>query len=151
VEFYPIGHAIRVGYMRNGQPHLAELQVANRAQLFHDAAAPAVRADSVTHTTRLRAPSDLGMALETLPHGKGVSVIAVIPESFADQIGVDAGDVIVQLNRIDIHSRQQWEKLAAKLHAGSDLAMLLRRTADDGTVSRWLVGGTIPPPLENHP
>lgn len=148
VEFYPVGRTIRVGYMRNGQYRSAELRVANRAQLF-----PSVTglAASGKRTTALRPPADFGMALDTASGGKGVRVLGVVPGSFADEMGVNAGDLILQLNRQDVHSRKQWERLAARLHPGADVAMLLRRRDDSGAVSRWLVGGTIPPPLEDHP
>lgn len=148
VEFYPVGRSIRVGYIRNGQYHSAELRVANRAQLFPSAAAVAATGK---HPAAVRPPADFGMALETAPGGKGVRVLGVVPDSFADEMGVNAGDLILQLNRQNVHSRKQWERIARGLHPGSDVAMLLHRRDDSGAVSRWLVGGTIPPPLEEHP
>ncbi|TAN21779.1 MAG: PDZ domain-containing protein [Acidobacteria bacterium] len=148
VEFYPVGRTIRVGYTRKGQYHSAELRVANRAQLFPSAAGWAA---TRKHSAPFRPPTDFGMVLETAPGGKGVRVLGVVPGSFADEMGVNAGDLILQLNRQDVHSRNQWERTAAGLHPGSDVAMLLHRRDDSGAVSRWLVGGTIPPPLEGHP
>lgn len=149
VEFDPIGASIQVGFLRAGKLHDARLRVANRARLY-----PGATTSSAAGSIPATAPynsSNFGMVLANLAGGRGVRVEAVIPDSFADQIGVDADDVIMQVNRVSIHSRLQFQKLVATLRPGQDLALLLSRRGEDAPRSRWLVGGTLPPPLENRP
>ncbi|MGH9392568.1 MAG: PDZ domain-containing protein, partial [Terriglobales bacterium] len=64
----------------------------------------------------------------------------------ADTMGVRPDDVITEVNRQPVRRRADLDRLLAAVPKGSDLALLLRRPNGDGTDSRWLVGGTLPPP-----
>lgn len=146
VEFYPVGRPMRVGYTRQGQAHVVDIRVADRAQLYPVAASAVATAVPVRRSGR-RTEADFGMTLANQPNGRGVRVLGVVPDSFADDIGVDADDIIVQVNRRVVHSRLELDRIMSALHPGDDVALLLRREEDDGSLTQWLVGGTVPPPL----
>ncbi|MGH9466612.1 MAG: trypsin-like peptidase domain-containing protein [Terriglobales bacterium] len=152
VEFYPVGTTARIGFLHDSQPRTAPRQVivtvADRDHLY--ASAPAPRKPTPAAAARPAAAqteAEFGMALETDGKGRGVRVMAVAPDSFADHIGINAGDLILEINRRPISNRRAWDAFASHLAPGSDVAMLLRRSGRQGGSSRWLVGGIVPPPL----
>lgn len=140
IEFLPIGTSLQVGYERDGKTHTASVRVADRDQLY-----PTPAADRTATATSERAEPNLGMELEDAAK-KPVEVIGVRPDSFADQIGVEAGDEVLQCNRQPVGSRKAFMACIKSLRPGADVAILVARRDDQGTVSRWLLGGILPPP-----
>jgi serine protease Do len=78
-----------------------------------------------------------------IPAGKGVIVQEVKPGTFADDIGLGRGDVIMELNKQPINSSADFGRLQAQLHSGPDVVFLVRqgRGRNAGTV---ILGGTLP-------
>ncbi|MGN6592102.1 MAG: trypsin-like peptidase domain-containing protein [Terriglobales bacterium] len=142
IEFLPVGTSLRVGYERDGQSRTATVRVADRDQLYPPPAGDRIGAVAASARTQ----PNLGMVLEDSTKAP-VEVIGVTPDSFADQIGVEAGDEILQCNRQPVGSRRAFTALIRSLRPGADVAILVARHDDQGGVSRWLLGGTLPPPL----
>jgi serine protease Do len=142
IEFLPVGTWLQVGYERDGQNHTAKVRVADRDQLYP---APAADRTAVVPASARMEPN-LGMVLDDAAR-KPMEVIGVRPDSFADQIGVEAGDEILECNRKPVGSRRAFTDLIKSLRPGADVAILVARRDDQGSVSRWLLGGTLPPPL----
>ncbi|HUX67074.1 MAG TPA: trypsin-like peptidase domain-containing protein [Terriglobales bacterium] len=140
VVVLPIGERLQVGYVRNGEARQVEVEVADRSRLYPDPAA------GTPAPPPLPPPApDWGLSLQASDQGTGAKVKAVAPDSFADTIGIRSDDVVVEINHQPIHSLADVNRMAAAVQSGQDLAMVLRRPNGDGTVSRWLVGGTLPP------
>ncbi|MGH9478104.1 MAG: trypsin-like peptidase domain-containing protein [Terriglobales bacterium] len=139
----PIGQRVEISFERNGVAHRAGIRVANRDLLYPDEAtaneaeAPAARAPE---------QPDWGMHLKALPAAGGLEVERVTPDSFADQIGVRRDDVVLEINHQRVHGAADVARIVASIHPDQDVAMVLRRPNGDGTVSRWMLGGTLPPP-----
>lgn len=139
IVFFPIGHIVQVGYLRGGVAHRVAVRVADRSQIYPgqaDSAAPAQPPPAPL-------PADLGMDLKDTPLGPQVQ--SVVPDTFADRIGVHEDDVVQEINHQPVHSRTDVLRLAPGLHPGQDVALVVRRPNGDGTNSRWLLGGTLPP------
>ncbi|MGB6371309.1 MAG: Do family serine endopeptidase [Atribacterota bacterium] len=70
--------------------------------------------------------SEIAKELE-LPWVKGLVITEVIPGSLADDMGLQRGDVILEANRIEMLSVDEWEELINKLEPGDTLLLLVFR------------------------
>jgi len=70
--------------------------------------------------------SEVAKELE-LPWVKGMVITEVIPGSSADDMGLQPGDVILETNRIEMSSVDEWEELINKLEPGDTLLLLVFR------------------------
>ena len=71
--------------------------------------------------------SEVAKELE-LPWVKGLVIAEVIPGSSADDMGLQPGDVILEANRIEMSSVDEWEELINKLEPGDTLLLLVFRS-----------------------
>jgi serine protease Do len=79
-----------------------------------------------------------------IPAGKGVIVQDVKPNSFADDIGLTRGDVILEVNKQTVNSEDEFAHVVSSLKSGQDVVFLVRQRGpgrQDGTV---FVAGTLP-------
>jgi serine protease Do len=85
---------------------------------------------------------EIGSRLD-VPSGKGVIVQSVKPGSFADDIGLSRGDVILQINRQPVNSSADFNRLQSELKKGQDVVFLVRqgRGRNAGTL---FLSGTLP-------
>ncbi len=68
------------------------------------------------------------IAKETgLPWVKGLVITEIIPGSSADDMGLQQGDVILEANRIEMSSVDEWEEIINKLEPGDTLLLLVFR------------------------
>jgi serine protease Do len=58
---------------------------------------------------------------------RGVVVIDVTPGSPSEEAGLKQGDLIKEINRKEIHTAQEFEKIIASLKTGDSAALLVRR------------------------
>jgi serine protease Do len=99
------------------------------------------------------APSKLGLTVQnvtreiaerlSIPPGKGVIVTDVKAGSFADDVGLSRGDVILEINKQAVNSDDDFRKTSQDLKSGQDVAFLVRqgRGRNQGTI---FLGGTLP-------
>jgi serine protease Do len=77
-----------------------------------------------------------------LSNRKGVVVTDVRPGSFGDDIGLNRGDVVFEINRQAVNSPEDFRRLQAQLKTGQDVVFLVRpRGRDGGTI---FLGGPLP-------
>jgi serine protease Do len=77
-----------------------------------------------------------------IPAGKGVAVSDVKLRSFAEDIGLQRGDIVLEINRQPVNSEEDFRRIQAKLKSGDDVVFLVRqRGRDNGTI---FLGGTLP-------
>ena len=62
-----------------------------------------------------------------LPWVKGLVITEVIPGSSADDMGLQQGDVILEANRKEVSSIEEWEEVISKLEPGDTLLLLVFR------------------------
>ena len=143
------GNKIELSYVRNGQQKQASVMVGDRAKMF------GARTDDAEDTGNgnTPAPSKLGLNVRGLSQdqadrlglteNKGVIVTDVKPDSFAEDIGVVPGDVVVQINRQPVNNEEDFRKLTSQLKSGQDIVFLVHRgrSADGGNV---FLSGTLP-------
>ena len=78
-----------------------------------------------------------------IPSGKGVLVSEVKPGSFAEDVGLSRGDVILEVNKQPVNSEDDLRKIQTQLKSGQDVVFLVRqgRGRNAGTI---FLAGTLP-------
>ena len=143
------GAKAEVSFLRNRQLQKATVTLADRARLFSDRLGEEEDAPEATQP----AEAKLGLSVRALtqelaerlevPSGKGVLVTEVRPGSFADDVGIDRGEVILEINRQPVNSEEDFRRIQSQLASGKDVVFLVRqgRGANAGTV---FLAGTLP-------
>jgi serine protease Do len=143
------GNKVDITYIRGGQQKQASVSVEDRAKLFPDRTEEAE--DTATDTAPK--PTKLGVTVHSLTqdqverlgisNGKGVIVTEVKPDSFADDIGLQPGMVIVQLNKQPVNNEEDFRKMTSQLKSGQDVVFLVHqgRGQNGGNV---FISGTLP-------
>jgi serine protease Do len=144
------GAKVSLGYFRNGKKEEAAVTVADRAKLF------ASRLGEQEENGEESAPkqSKLGVNIRPLtpemadrlnvPAGQGVVVQDVKPGSFADDVGLTRGDVILEINKQKVNSEEDFDRIQSGLKSGQDVVFLVRQRGagrNDGTI---FLAGTLP-------
>ncbi len=136
-------------YIRNGKEGKTTVTIADRAKLFgqrlgleEEGGEEAQPAESKMGLTVQSITPDIADRLQ-IPAGKGVIVQDVKSGSFADDIGLSRGDVILEINKQPVNSVADFTRLQSQLKSGQDVVFLVRqgRGRNAGTV---FLGGTLP-------
>jgi serine protease Do len=144
------GSKIDLEFVRNGKKQDASVTVADRAKLFasrlgeedEEGEEEAPKQAKLGLTVR-PVSSEVADRLE-IPAGKGVIVQDVKANSFADDIGLTRGDVILEINKQAVNSEDDFSRVVSGLKSGQDVVFLVRQRGagrQDGTV---FVAGTLP-------
>jgi serine protease Do len=144
------GSKVTLGYYRNGKKDEASVTVADRAKLF----ASRLGEDQEGGEQATPKQSKLGATVRNLtpemadrlnvPSGQGVVVQEVKPGSFADDVGLTRGDVILEINKQKVNSEDDYDRVQSSLKSGQDVVFLVRQRGagrNDGTI---FLAGTLP-------
>jgi serine protease Do len=144
------GAKVALGYLRNGKKEETSVTVADRAKLF------ASRLGEDEDNTEESTPrqSKMGLTVRPLtddmanrlniPSGQGVIVQDVKPGSFADDVGLTRGDVIVEINKHPVNSQDDFDKIQAGLTSGQDVVFLVRQRGAGRNGGTIFLAGTLP-------
>jgi serine protease Do len=144
------GSKVQLGFLRNGKPQETTVTIADRAKLF----AARLGEDQENDDDSTPKQSKLGATVRRLtpemaerldmPAGKGVIVQDVKPGSFAEDINLGRGDVVLEINKQPVNSEDDFAKVESGLKSGQDVVFLVRprgSSRQDGTV---FLAGTLP-------
>ncbi|PYX81410.1 MAG: peptidase S1, partial [Acidobacteria bacterium] len=144
------GSKATLAFLRNGKPQEATVTIADRAKLYSDLLGENEGGPESPAPTE----SKLGLSVGNLtpdvasrlgtPPGKGVIVQDVKNGSFADEdLGLQRGDVILEVNRKPVNSEEDFRKVQAELKSGEAVALLIHpsRSRPGTTV---FAAGTLP-------
>lgn len=143
------GTTIQLGYIRNGQNHTANVTVADRAKMMEAINKGQGGENNPSENGNGRnEQARLGITVSNLPQGApaglhGVLIQSVKPGSFADEIGLQEGGVIVSVNRHPVNNVNDFRAIIAGLQSGSDVAfeVVNPQAPNSGSFYR---GGTLP-------
>ena len=79
-----------------------------------------------------------------VPSGQGVIVQEVKPSSFADDVGLTRGDVILEMNKQPVNSEEDFDRVAATLKSGQDVVFLVRQQGAGRNGGTIFLAGTLP-------
>jgi serine protease Do len=144
------GSKVPVGFVRNGKKQETTVTVADRAKLFaarlgddEEGGEEAAPKESKLGLTVSSITSEMADRLD-IPAGKGVIVKDIKPSSFADDVGVTRGDVILEINKQAVNSEDDFNRISSSLKSGQDVVFLVRQRGtgrQDGTI---FLAGTLP-------
>jgi serine protease Do len=144
------GAKVDLGFVRNGKQQSTSVTIADRAKLF----AARLSDDESGNDESTPKQSKFGITVRKLTPemadrldiaaGKGVIVQDVKGGSFAEDIGVGRGDVILEINKQPVNSEDDFAKAESHLKSGQDVVFLVRprgSSRQDGTI---FMAGTLP-------
>jgi serine protease Do len=144
------GAKVQLGFLRNGKKEDATVTIADRSKLF----AARLNEDEGENDESTPKQSKFGLTVRKLtpemadrldmPAGKGVIVQDVKPNSFAEDINLGRGDVILEVNKQPVNSEEDFARIESSLKSGQDVVFLVRprgSSRQDGTI---FVAGTLP-------
>ena len=144
------GTKVTLGFVRNSKKQEATVTVADRAKLFaarlgedEESGEEATSKESKLGLTVRAVTSDMADRLD-VPAGKGVIVQDIKPSSFADDVGLTRGDVILEINKQPVNSEDDFARISSSLKSGQDVVFLVRQRGagkQDGTI---FLAGTLP-------
>jgi len=144
------GSKAKLNFTRNGKKEETTVTIADRAKLFaarlgedetgNDSEEP--KQSKFGATVRALTP-DIADRLD-IPAGKGVIVQDVKPGSFAEDVGLNRGDVVLEINKQPVNSADDFARTESSLKSGQDVVLLVRprgASRQDGTI---FLAGTLP-------
>jgi len=79
-----------------------------------------------------------------IPAGKGVIVQDVKPGSFAEDIGLARGDVVLEINKQPVNNEDQFGRVTSSLKSGQDVVFLVRQRGAGRQGGTIFLAGTLP-------
>jgi serine protease Do len=144
------GGKVRLTFVRNGKTQDATVTVADRAKLFasrlnedeggNDESTP--KQNKFGITVRKLTP-EMADRLD-MPAGKGVIVQDVKPGSFAEDVGLNRGDVIQEINKQAVNSEEDFARIESSLKSGQDVVFLVRPRGATRQGGSAFLAGTLP-------
>ncbi len=144
------GAKVALSYVRNGKKDQTTVTVADRAKLFatrlggeeenNEESGPK---ESKMGITVRPVTSDMASRLD-IPAGKGVIVQDVKPGSFAEDIGVARGDVILEVNKKPVNTEDEFNRIESGLQSGEDVVLLVRQRGAGAQGGTIFLAGTLP-------
>src|ERR1700741_4214555 len=144
------GSKAKLGFVRNGKKEETTVTIADRSKLF----AARLGEDQQENDETQPKESKLGLTVRPLtaemadrldvPAGKGVIVQDVRGGSFADDIGLNRGDVVREINKQAVNTAEDFTRIEGTLKSGQDVVFLVRPRGagrQDGTI---FIAGTLP-------
>ncbi len=144
------GSKVTLGFIRNGKPQEATVTIADRSKLF----AARLGEDQGNEDENTPKPSKFGVTVRKvtpemadrldIPAGKGVIVQDVKPGSFAEDVNLARGDIILEINKQPVNSEEEFARIESSMKSGQDVVFLVRPRGagkQDGTI---FDAGTLP-------
>src|SRR6202140_3709026 len=144
------GAKVNLNFLRNGKTQETSVTIADRAKLF----AARLGEDQENGDESTPKQSKFGVTVRKvtpemadrldMPAGKGVIVQDVRPNSFAEDVNLGRGDIILEVNKQPVNSEEDFAKIESSLKSGQDVVFLVRSrgsSRQDGTV---FLAGTLP-------
>jgi serine protease Do len=150
----PVGSTLKVDVVRSKKDIVMDIVVGDRTKIFADqyGGVKTDEPDNAQDATQMK----FGMSVQALRSGDrqgmnfkgGVVVASVEPGSFADDIGISKGDVIIELNRQAVNSPEDIRRIQATLKPGDAVVFHIEsqapgRAGGGSWVSRF-ASGTVP-------
>ena len=144
------GSKAKLAFVRNGKKQDATVTIADRSKLF----ASRLGEEDENQGEEAPKPSKFGVTVRgitsdladrlSIAAGKGVVVSDVKQGSFAEDLGLNRGDVILEVNKQPVNNPDDFFKIESSLKSGQDVVFLVRQRgsrAQDGTI---FLAGTLP-------
>jgi serine protease Do len=148
----PVGSPVNISVLRNSKRENYKVVVGDLAQIFPEKFG--------SEKDQAKSQSDAGMAtfgmmVQNLSEAKrqnlglkvsgGIEVVSVDPDSFADDIKLHKGDILLSINQHPIASTDDLKRVQATLKPGDAVAFrIMTRQGRGGDWTTSYVAGTLP-------
>jgi serine protease Do len=144
------GTKAKIGFIRSGKKDETTITVGSRSKLFgsrlgleDEQGEQAEPQESKLGVTVDTITPDIAQRLE-LPNSKGVIVTDVKPGSFADDVGLSRGDVVLEVNKQPVSTVDDFNRLVGQYKSGQDVVFLVRPARSGRNGGTAFLGGTLP-------
>ena len=144
------GSKAKLAFIRNGKKEETTVTIADRSKLF----ASRLGEEEEGQNAAEPKPSKSGLTVRSItpeladrlniPAGKGVVVQDVKPGSFAEDVGINRGDVILEVNKQAVNSPEEFAKIESSLKSGQDVVFLVRPRGSRPQDGAIFLAGTLP-------
>jgi serine protease Do len=149
----PVGTTVTLGVVHEGKRSDYKVVVGDIAQIFPERYGKGGAQPGEVKPEG--ASAKFGMTIQSLTdqmrqslgikQSGGIKIVTVEPESFAAEIGLVPDDVILSINRQDVNSRADVERIESTLRAGAAVQFrVLRRGGPNGEWVPMYLAGMLP-------
>src|SRR5271155_1466621 len=144
------GSKVKLAFVRNSKKQETTVTIADRSKLF----ASRLGEDDENQSEETPKASKFGLTVRSITPdladrlgiaaGKGIVVQDVKQGSFAEDLGLNRGDVILEVNKQPVNNPEDFSKIETSLKSGQDVVFLVRPRGSrpqDGTI---FLAGTLP-------
>jgi serine protease Do len=144
------GSKAKMAYIRNGKKEEATVTIADRSKLFASRLGDEEEGQNEEEPKATK--SGLTVSVITpeiadrlnIPAGKGVVVRDVKQGSFGEDVGLNRGDVILEVNKQPVNSPEDFTKIETSLKSGQDVVFLVRPRGSRPQDGAIFLAGTLP-------
>jgi serine protease Do len=143
------GTTVKIGYVRGGKETTTVVTIGDRAKVF-EAANNANSDDNLGPDQGNSGEDRLGLTVGNIPAEaaakagiRGVLIQTTKPGSFADEIGLQQGQVIVSVNKRPVSNKQEFDSAISSIKSGQDVVFELVNPQRPKDGSQF-AGGTLP-------
>jgi serine protease Do len=148
----PVGTTVTLGVMRDGKRQDFRVTTADIAQIFPEdfggAAQQGAGRPEVTTSkfgVDIQNMTDQWRQANGVKQAGGVRIVSVKPDSFAEDIGLQPGDILLAINRTPVGSVEEVNRAQVNLKPGDAVQLrVLRRNGRNGDWSALFVAGMLP-------
>jgi len=143
------GKSVSLKYLRDGKEQSASLTIDDRAKII-----PKEDGEGVEESEPERGGTKLGMTVQGLTTqqardfdmqpGEGVLVTNVQVGGVADDAGIRARDVILQINKMPVRNAEELRDIVSKLKPESEVLFLIKRLDRSGEIGTLYLAATLP-------
>jgi serine protease Do len=145
-----VGSTIQLGYLRDGKLHTASVSIGDRSQLESDVSGTG--SENASPAESDAGESKLGIKVGPVPAQLssklgiqgGVQITSVRPGSFADDIRLQKGAIIVEINKKPVADEAAYRAIVSGLKSGQDVVFKVRLQGLNAPVGPTYFGGTLP-------
>lgn len=142
-----VGSTIELGYLRSGAQRTATVAIGDRAKTASDVSGSKQEPEEPQQSDA--GQSKLGITVQAIPSSMAtklgisgaVAVATVTPGSFADDIGIGQGAILVEINKQPVTDQASYNSVVTKLKTGDDVVFVLRDRSGKG--GNTFLGGTL--------
>ena len=145
-----VGSTVQLGILRNSSKENLTVGIADRAKLFADVgnnndnnATPA-EADAGESKLGIKVEPVTSQLASKLGIQGGVQITSLRPGSFADDIRLEKGCVIVEINKKPVADEAAYRAIVNGLKSGQDVAFKVRLQGPNTPAGDSYFGGTLP-------
>jgi serine protease Do len=148
----PVGTTVTLGVMRDGKRQDFKVTTGDITQIFPDRFGDAgqqgaARPEGITSKfgMDIQNMTDQWRQANGVKQAGGVRIVSVKPDSFAEEIRLEPGDILLAINRTPVNSVEEVNRVQANLKPGDAVQLrVLRRNERNGDWTSMFVAGMLP-------